>query len=380
MATHPHRPAHVSAMVRRHALQLALIYALIRGFPDLLSWVWVFASEPFRLFLFEHFEAWLPRVLPPLPIELVGHVPSGFQDSLNTWSLFFIEGALVFLASAWLLSKRPSLLENGVPRRAWVVMVLATLAWSTVFRHLVFKTFIAWQFVYFNFDGPFDSLWEQVWKMYWQASVLFYVSTVVWAGLPVWLHVRALRKGVGAEFVTTSVPAMRQPLVGSCVFVSFLLGFTLMHTFLLQSLVMGLWPWLAATRDIYMPLESLNEAAIPMTLGQVLMPVIAGILAAALYSRAAPAMADSRFRVMAGPVLAGAAVLLLANLACLVLVWILAYANFGVMSGILMGLAYEPDLIWVALVVFNLFSVLLLLGVTLFVRGPRAPAPVVAAG
>lgn len=359
--------SHQSTLTRRHALQLSLLYLLIRGIPELASWVWVMTPDAIRFALAEGPAAWILRLLPPQPLGLFHAVPILFQYVFNSVSVLAIEVLLVFLFSAWLLTKRPWDSERKPVAKAWLIMALATLAWSVVLRHLVLGLLIDHQLEPLNAGLPLDELTGHLLRSYGLAAPLFYLTTVVWAGLPVWLHDRALTRLSGGAVHTV---AMAPPLKQACVAASFALGFLLLHDALVQGPGFGLWSWVVHTKDIFIPTEELQRLSMPLVFSQLLAPTIAGALAAHLYSRNAHLRADTVFQLIVGPLLAGVAVLALTDLICLALLWLLFYIDYGLAAGVLLGVAYRPVVAYVPLVIFNLFSLVLLCCIAVFLRGP----------
>lgn len=358
-----------STLAHRYALGLSLLYLALRGLPDLFAWADLPLPGSLERHLAENPGSWLLYLFPPLPLEQFYYVPIGFQRSLNSLSTLLIETAVVFLFSAWMLKNRAWTRDGRVSAKAWFVMGAVTLLWAVVVRHLLFWFLITRQIAQFNADLPFDALPGFLWQSYWEVVPLFYLSAPLWAALPVWLHFRAL--GRAPDIRPDSAPAEAAPLKRACVLAGFLLGFMLLHYGLLQLLYLGFWPWAAELRDVFIPQEELEAAALPLTLSQIVMPLLAGLLAAFLYSRNAQAYRDSGWHLRARPLLAGMAALAMTNLLCLALFWLVAFADYGLLAHLVQGIGYDPEVALVLLVLFNLFSLLLLCCVTLFLRGPR---------
>ena len=349
-----------------HALKLALLYLTIRGLPELAAWAWVMLPESIRFGLMEGQWAGAVLLLPPQPMGLFHAVPMSFQYLLSSWSVLVIEVLLVFLASAWYLRRRPVDGKARPAARAWLVMALATLAWSVVLRYLVLGFLVDRQLAQLDSGLAFDELYGYIFRSYWLTVPVFYASTVLWALLPVWLHFRTLGRPLGVTADGPHMVALKRASVAG----GFFLGFTLLHYLLLQ-LVLGLWAWAVTARDIYIPTEELQRLGLPLVFSQILAPTVACAVAAWLYSRHAQWRSGSAFQLVIGPVLAGGAVLALVNLICLTLLWLLYYVDYGLVSGILLGVAYRPEAGAALLVAFNAFSLILLCVLTIALRGPR---------
>lgn len=345
--------------------------------PELFSWSGLPIPGPLERHLVANPDSWVLHLFPPLPLDLFFHVPVDFQRPLNSLSLLLIETVVVFIFAAWMLKTRPRAADQQGAAKAWLLMVLATLVWSFLARNLLLGLLVRRQIARFDSDIAFDDIALYLLQSYWEALPLFYLSIPLWACVPVWLHFRMLRPGTLADARPAPEAA---PLTRACTLASFLLGFLLLHYGLVQGVYLGLWPWIAETRDIFIAQEELELASLPLVLSQIVMPLIAGVLAAVLYSRKAPSQGAGGFQLVALPLLSGVGALALANLLCFSLVWLVAYADYRLIEGLLLGFAYDPEGGgFLLLMGFNLVSLLLLCGVTLFLRGsgkdgPQSPA------
>lgn len=365
--------ARTSVLTRRRVFLLALIYLLIRGAPELLASGWGLLPEAIRFDVHDGKAAWLHYVFPPLPLTLSAPVPYSFQSGLNAWAVLFIETALVFIMAAWGVKRRPWVARHKSGHSAWVVMAVATLVWSVVLRQMLLGVMVRRQIAQLDSGMSFDALSAFLMQSYWTAAPVFYASAPVWAGVPVWLHFRAMRGQGDAASGLTGL-GMAPALKRACVLTSFTLGFMLVHFGLLQGLFMGLWPWFAEVNDVYIPSEELRQLGLSLTLGQVLAPTAASVLAGYVFSRNADSYLDNWRQLIGLPLLAGVAALVLTNLVLLVVVWLAFYASYDLASGLLLAVAYQPQMGYVYLAVFNILSVLLLCAVAAFLRGARSQA------
>lgn len=361
-----------STHTRRHALKLSLLYLLIRGTPELFAGLWGFLPQDTRVAFFESSAAWLHYLFPPVPPTLLTHVPYGFQSSLNGLSGVFIETALVFIFAAWGLKHRSGAVHHTPGRKAWWVMILATLVWSVVVRQVVLGFMVRLQMKQLDSSMSYEAVSTYLTSSYWVSMPVFYLSTLVWAWVPVWLHYRAWGTPDGSS---SEVISMAPALKRACVLASFVLGFMVLHYGLLQAFVMGLWPWLAEANDIHIPFEELEKSGLPLTLSQVITPMLAGLIAAFVFSRNGGHYADNRLKLITLPILAGIVTLALANAIVLVLFWIVSYVSYDLVFGLLLSVAYQPEMGYVLLAVFNILSVLLLCAVAAFLRGARSQTP-----
>ena len=118
------------------------------------------------------------------------------------------------------------------------------------------------------------------------------------------------------------------------VFVAFLFGFVLLHTAFAQLAYTQLWPWVVAKNNVHLPWEMLHSMDFPMILGQLVLPLLAGLLASWLYAKRQHSALNTNFQIFIRPALLGMAAYLLTSLILLALIWIAAYADPNLLRSI----------------------------------------------
>ena len=281
-----------ASLLKRHALKVALVYLLIRCLPEVVFYVIATLPDDTVQALVQTHGAWLRHIYPVLPLQIL-NVPLGFQHTLALLPVLLIEVLLVFLFSAWFLSRRPWTVQGKVNSRSWILLILATLIWSFVIRLQALGYFQGlwieqFQAIQASHDNWYALLPPFMMKASWSINALLYATTPLWAWVPTWLHFRSMKKTVDTASTahhanaTTSESALGAPLQRAVVFAAFLLGCLVLHTVLVMATYLGLWPWTAELAKIQLPMAALNQLNLPLSLGQVVFASLVCALAAAI--------------------------------------------------------------------------------------------------
>lgn len=321
---------HVSSLARRRAVQLATVYLLIRILPDLCLWTWQWMPESINLFM-----GWLLLDKPLLPLPIFAYIPPQFQLLLNTVPVLVIETLLVFIIAAYVLARRPGLATCRPAWRPWLVMVLATLAWSVVARVLFLQSLQApllEELIRLQPTTPFSALPMLLMQAYWSTLPTLYISSLAWAALPVGLYFLATGRQARAASPLdhTDIPLQR-----AGAWASFALGFVVVHIALVQAVYLAGLPWFANENRISFSRDDFEAFNRMLVIGQLLMPLLIGGLSAYLYSKARQAGGNGFTRFALLPLLSGIAAPLLANLICLIVIWIATYLSYSLFESLL---------------------------------------------
>lgn len=358
----PDDASRTTASPARHALKVALVYLLIRGFSSL--YLYIMAALPIeavRQLLQDDRWSWLYALYPVVPVQ-VFNLPLNFQDSLAILPVLLMETLLVFLFSSWRLSRRPWLAGAADARPRWLPLILATLLWSCLVRSQLLSyvngglidELLALQ----KSGANFDTLGRFTLSARWTITAIIYASIPLWALVPAWVHFRFAGRRMAATPRTE--PAMTASLQRSSAFAAFLLGFTILHSILTLAVYTGLWPLAAEAAGLHLPWETLRRMDLPLTLGQIVFAILAGALAAYIYARRPHASILSGFQTFIKPALAGMAAYLLTSLAMLALSWAAAYLRPGVFTSLLRDLDRHPESSLPLALALNLLAVILL--------------------
>ena len=339
--THTQTP---SPSVTRHALKVALIYLLARGFSVLLMYLMTaLPAETFTQMLEE--EHWLLFFYPVIPVQ-IPNLPFLFQDNLLILPALFMETLLVFLFSSWQLRRKPWLAGATRGLRQWLPLVLAALLWAWLARSQLLKhvnasyiaELIKLQSSSLADTGTFSQIAQAARGT---LSVLIYASMPLWALLPPWLHFRLA--GKRCAHPTETHAAQAQPPGRITVFSAFLLGFIFLHTCLVLIVCTGLWPWAVEQTGVYLPWDTLHRIDLPLTLSQIVFALLAGILVSWIYACRPLTAQATNARIFIKPALMGMAAYLLTCLIMLALFWIRAYAEPGWFKAFTRHLERDPQ-------------------------------------
>lgn len=375
-------PAKTRLLLTRHALVVALVYLLVRALPDCLLGLFLLLPPEIAQSFATGQQSWLRHIYPVLPLRPMG-VPGGLHLGVSVLPVLLIEGLLVFLGSAWLLRRVPAAVAEKIPASRWLLLAAIVLVWACLVRQQLLGLLLDAQIEAFRAlratDGgsSMDEMAQFLLTSHWKVTAAIYASTVVWAGLPVWLHFRFLAAGPGlARQAPGALAPQRRPVM----FAAFLLGCATLHVALVQALYMGLWPWLLGQRHLRLPTEKIEELGLPLTLAQIVLALLACAAAAGFHVRGPRRKVAWDAAAVGRAVVAGMAAYLLTSLLLLAATWGLGVVAPDSARSFLRGLDRDPDSAWVPLILLNLLSVLLLWWVSdRLRRAPRACAAALAA-
>ena len=277
-------PTAESLLTKRYAITLALLYFLVRCVPDLFLIAANTLPDAFFFYLIENHSIWLRHAYPILPVQ-VFNVPWAFQQVLALLPVLIFEVLLVFLFSAWFLRRKPWVVQRSSVGSRWLLFIIISMIWVYAVRHqfLLYLQGIVVEPVLAAQKGAnwMDELPVALIRSHWLLSAALYLSTPLWAAIPVWIHFQWVQKPTQvAQHSTTALPLQQ-----ASVFASFLLGCLGLHTAFVQLTYLGLWPWAVEQSGAHIPLEALNDTGLLLALSQIVSAALACTLAAYVYCR-----------------------------------------------------------------------------------------------
>lgn len=397
-------PANDSALTRSYAFKITLIYLLIRGIPDLVMCVFNFLPAETARLLATNYGAWLDYVYPVLPVHVLS-VPLGFQQALAVLPVLIIEVLLVFLFSTLFLRHKPWL-ANSSDKRRWIVLILAIAVWAFAIRHqllMYIQSLIQDELVMRMADMTWlDGLSFLVLKAHWIFMVVVYVTTPLWAGLPIWLHFRFAKmsaaattrfesdqlnsvpvrsdvsgetslsgvsdatgvsgvSGVSSISGVSGATGLMLSLDRATAFAGFLLGCVTLHFVLIQVVYMGLWPWAVDASQVPIPTDVHKESGLALSLSQIVFATLMCAVAATVYVRrlATRTTALVRHRILKS-VLSGIATYLLTSLVFLALVWFVIWLSPDLVNQLVQEFSYDPGTGVAFIIALNIGALVLL--------------------
>ncbi|OZI57434.1 hypothetical protein [Bordetella genomosp. 4] len=358
-----------SPRFKRYALKITLIYLLIRGLPELLFFVFYLLPEATVQSLVQTQSVWLRHLYPVLPLQVLT-LPLGFQYALALVPVLIIECLLVFLFSAWFIRRRPWAAERPSNKGRWIILVLATLAWSYFVRLQILGHFQhLWVEELQTLEAKGGDWFELMPPILLQANrtitSLLYTTMPLWAWVPVWLHFLFAKKPVDTTHDTAFADSNHSasvvaPLQKSIAFTSFLLGCLGLHFVLVLLTYLGLWPWAAQLSDIQPPLDVLDALSLPLSLSQIVFASLICLLAATIYVRRLTIARPNTFGLVIKPLLSGVIAYLLTSFLILALVWAWMWLNPGFVESLPRQLSRNPESGLALAIALNLVAMALL--------------------
>ena len=308
----------------RHAVKIAFIYLMIRSLPILLMYVMAALPDDMLAELTQN-QRWLFFFHPPIPIQLPD-VPALFQDNLFALPSLVMETLLVFLFSNELLSRKPWLVDAVNGLRQWLPLLLLILLWSWLARAELFKqvygVYIADLVKLQNAPSYFDQFPKIIKAAHGTLVLVSYLSMPLWALLPPCLHFWLAARRSTTEKSTQPASDNR-----SSVFAAFLFGFVLLHTVFALSIYTQFWPWAVEATNTHIPEEMLHSIDWSLIFSQLMLVLMAGLMAAWMYTRRQQPALHSGLQTIVGPILTGMAAYLLTSLILITLFWLAAYIS-----------------------------------------------------
>lgn len=368
-----------STRIMRHARNVALIYLLIRGVPDLLLYVLIaLPAETVQAFA-DGAGQWVRFIISVTPLGIPS-VPPGFKSVMVLLPTLLAETLLVFLFCAAFLRRRPWAAREDAGRVGWIALIVAILAWSVLIRGYLLRLLVVAQFERIYPPQPSPDGWQRplpldFMQANWAFMAVAYLSAAAWAWLPVWLHFRFARRPADA-MPAADVGRLFLPMRRGSAFSAFMIAALATHVIFLTVFYLGLWPWAVASLRIPLRREDVAGMELPMILNQVVLAMMGCALAAWLHARRLGLDgASGIWRSVIRPGLAGVAAYLLTNLIILAAIWLLAWADHGIIRSLARDVEHEPSYGMVLMAVFNILTLLLLCAVAARLAGRHAADP-----